>query len=98
MNIKEFYDKAIVQRLPIIREDIDFRKDLNNSITAFLENVKIINTDYFACDKEKQDVIIQIEKQAKLIYEIVDLYYTGQHANAFRKLYLLLIDYQCSTL
>ncbi len=85
MNIKEFYDKAIVQRLPIIREDIDFRKDLNNSITAFLENVKMINTDYFACDKEKQDVIIQIEKQAKLIYEIVDLYYTGQHANAFKK-------------
>lgn len=84
MNIDTFYNK-IIQGLPIVRKNVDFRDDLKNSLSEYADNVNSIDVDLFESKAEKQDVVAKIHEQSSRLYEIVDLYYAGQHATAFEK-------------
>ncbi len=84
MNIDTFYNK-IIQGLPIVRKNVDFRDDLKNSLSEYADNINSIDVDLFESEAEKQDVVAKIHEQSGRLYEIVDLYYAGQHATAFEK-------------
>lgn len=84
MNIDTFYNK-IIQGLPVIRKNVDFREDLKNSLSEYADNINLIDVDLFESEAERQDVVAKIREQSGLLYEIVNLYYAGQHATAFEQ-------------
>ena len=83
MNITEFYSKQ-KQSLPIIRENGDFRKDLEAVLTRYTEDVKQIDVEIFPSQAIKDEALEKISTLSDKIKEVVGLYYDGRRANALQ--------------
>lgn len=88
MNPLQFYEK-ISKALPVTRSNQDFREDLKNSLSEYLESVKQLEDNLFS-DGEKANIIAIIDDYNKQICAIVDMYYDGMHNKAFQKFASLL--------
>ena len=80
MNLLQFYEK-ISNALPVTRNNQDFRDDLTNSLSEYLESVKQLEDNLFN-DGEKADIIAIIDGYNKQICAVVDTYYAGMHNKA----------------
>lgn len=83
MNIEEFYAETVAS-LPIIRQNDDFRKDLEVALNNYSERVTQIDIVHFASEKERENIIISINALSDTIKEVVNLYYDGRRANALQ--------------
>ena len=88
MNPLQFYEK-ISKALPVTRSNQDFREDLKNSLSEYLESVKQLEDNLFS-DGEKAKTIAIIDGYNKQICAIVDMYYDGMHNIAFQEFASLL--------
>lgn len=83
MNIEEFYAETVAS-LPIIRQNNDFRKDLEMALNTYSERVTQIDIAHFASEEERENIITSINALSDTIKKVVNLYYDGRRANALQ--------------
>lgn len=55
MNLENFYNE-IIQKLPVVRKNEDFRDDVRGCLSEYIDNVKSVDINLFESEAEKQDI------------------------------------------